>query len=368
MEIQENNMRIGILGGGQLAMMMIEMSSKNHEIDFLVVDPSENPPASKFTRCIKSEYDHKDSLDILIKKCDVVTIDFENVPASALRYVEKHIPVYPTASAVEICQDRLHEKNLFVKNKIKTTNYISIKSLEDLDKGMSKIGTNSILKSRKFGYDGKNQIVINGKSAEDVWNLSGGTSSILENKIDFITELSLIGVRTKSGETFFYPLVENYHKNGILNISIAPYQDVKLQRDAEIIHNKITKELNYVGVLVIEFFLDDTRQLVANEMAPRVHNSGHWTISGANLSQFEAHILAISNMKIDSIKVKGNSAMLNILSKMPSKKVMDENGPAHFYDYGKSERKNRKLGHLTLNNSNKILLMDKVKKISKIIF
>ena len=361
-------MRIGILGGGQLAMMMIEMSSKNNKLDFLVVDPGENPPASKFIKCIKSEYNNKTSLDLLIKECDVVTIDFENVPAGALKYIEQHIPVYPNSKAVEICQDRLFEKNLFVQNQIKTTNFEAIESEEDLIKAIDKIGTNSILKSRTLGYDGKNQIEINNQSPKKVWKSCGEVKSILENKINFSTELSLIGVRTISGETFFYPLVENYHKNGILNVSVAPYEDIKLQKDAETIHNKITNELKYVGVLVIEFFLDENRQLIANEMAPRVHNSGHWTISGANISQFEAHILAIANMEIKPISINNNSAMLNILSKMPNKDIIEKNGPLQFYDYGKSERKNRKLGHLTITNPDRSALMDKVKKISKIIF
>ncbi len=359
----KNKMRIGILGGGQLAMMMIQMSAK-HNIEFIVVDPNENPPASKYTKCIKSDYNDKGSLDYLIDKCDVVTIDFENVPSEALKYLENNISVYPGSYAVEICQDRLKEKDIFNKNNIPTTKYHTVNSKEDLSAAISDLGTDSILKSRKLGYDGKNQIIINEHSAEEAWSLSGKVDAILEKKVDFKTEVSLIGVCTKSYGTLFYPLVENFHRNGILNLSIAPYENSKLQKLAESYHNKITKELNYIGVLVIEFFLDKSDSLIANEMAPRVHNSGHWTNEGANISQFEAHIMAIADIKIQDISVKGNSAMLNIISKMPEN-IDEDNGGYKLYDYGKSERLNRKLGHITFINSDKKDLIKNVNRVSK---
>ena len=254
METLENKMRIGILGGGQLAMMMIQMSAK-HNIDFIVVDPSDNPPASKYAQCIKSDYNDKDSLE-LINECDIVTIDFENVPSEALKYLENKISVYPSSYAVEICQDRLKEKKIFNKHNIPTTEFHTVNSISDLSLAISILGTDSILKSRRLGYDGKNQITINKYSAEEAWLLSGEAEAILEKKVDFKTEVSIIGVCTKSSGTIFYPLVENFHRDGILNLSIAPYNNIKLQKLAESYHNKITKELNYTGVLVIEFFLD----------------------------------------------------------------------------------------------------------------
>ena len=365
MEILENKMRIGILGGGQLAMMMIQMSAK-HNIDFIVVDPSDNPPASKYAQCIKSDYNNKDSLDHLISECDIVTIDFENVPSEALKYLENKISVYPSSYAVEICQDRLKEKKIFNEHNIPTTEFHTVNSISDLSLAINILGTDSILKSRKLGYDGKNQITINQHSAEEVWLLSGKTESILEKKVDFKTEVSIIGVCTKSAGTIFYPLVENFHRDGILNLSIAPYKNIKLQKLAESYHNKITKKLNYTGVLVIEFFLDKSGDLIANEMAPRVHNSGHWTNEGANISQFEAHIMAVADINIENILINGNSAMLNIISKMPKNILVDNN--YKLYDYGKSERLNRKLGHITINNNNKEDLMKDIKKISKSVF
>ncbi|MBT3548848.1 MAG: 5-(carboxyamino)imidazole ribonucleotide synthase [Gammaproteobacteria bacterium] len=356
-------MRIGILGGGQLAMMMVQMSNK-HGIDFIVVDPNDNPPASKYAKCIKAEYNDKDSLDYLIDNCDVVTIDFENVPSDALKYLENKVPVYPGSYAVEICQDRLKEKNIFNKNNIPTTEYCVVSSKDDLASAINVLGTNSILKSRKLGYDGKNQITINEYCAKEAWSLSGKAKAILEKKVDFETEVSIIGICTKSSGTIFYPLVENFHKNGILNLSIAPYENTKLQKLAESYHNKITEELNYIGVLVIEFFIDKSGNLIANEMAPRVHNSGHWTNEGASISQFEAHIMAISGIKIKNISINGNSAMLNILSKMPMD-INNKNPCYKLYDYGKSERLNRKLGHITVTDNNKKELIKNVTKISK---
>ena len=366
METLENKMRIGILGGGQLAMMMIQMSAK-HNIDFIVVDPSDNPPASKYAQCIKSDYNDKDSLDRLINECDIVTIDFENVPSEALKYLEKKISVYPSSYAVEICQDRLKEKKIFNKHNIPTTEFHTVNSISDLSLAISILGTDSILKSRRLGYDGKNQITINKHSAKEAWLLSGEAEAILEKKVDFKTEVSIIGVCPKSSDTIFYPLVENFHRDGILNLSIAPYNNTKLQKLAESYHNKITKELNYTGVLVIEFFLDKSGSLIANEMAPRVHNSGHWTNEGANISQFEAHVMAIADINIKNILINGNSAMLNIISKMPVN-MLTNNNNYKLYDYGKSERLNRKLGHITVNNNDKKDLMKDVEKISKSVF
>ena len=364
MEILQNKMRIGILGGGQLAMMMIEKSSK-HNIEFMVLDPGEKPPASRYVNCIKSQFDDKDSLDKLIDYCDVVTIDFENVPADTLKYIERTIEVLPGSYAVEVCQDRLKEKIIFKENGIPTTDYRVINNPSELSQAVIELGTDAILKSRKFGYDGKNQIHIKDNDLMGVWENSGKVEAILEKKISFKTELSIIGICTKFGDSFFYPLVENFHNNGILNMSIAPYKHDDLQKKAESYHQKISKALNYVGVLVIEFFLDKNNNLIANEMAPRVHNSGHWTNEGANISQFEAHIMAISGINIDNISITGSSGMLNIISKMPDNKFIKENSKYRLYDYGKSERLNRKLGHICLTYEKKETLVSELLKLKE---
>ncbi|MED5274435.1 MAG: 5-(carboxyamino)imidazole ribonucleotide synthase [Pseudomonadota bacterium] len=358
-------MRIGILGGGQLAMMMVSSAHKKYDIDFLVVDPADNPPASKYAKCIKMEYTDPKVLKLLSEECDVVTIDFENVPSNTLLELQKFIKVHPNPRAVEICQDRLNEKTLFVENNIPTNEFFSIDSEKDLKHSIKELGCDSILKSRRFGYDGKNQIIVGDKSIKQVWKGIGEVPSILEKKIDFLTEVSLIGVRLESGETHFYPLVQNFHKDGILSISIVPYKNSELQQQAEAIHKKITELLNYVGVLVIEFFLTKNFQLLVNEMAPRVHNSGHWTIEGANLSQFEAHIRAISGMNIDNIETQGCAAMINLISKLPKKDVLNLDDEMYFYDYGKSEREKRKLGHITIIDNDVKKIHTKLNNLNK---
>ena len=367
MEIQENKMRIGILGGGQLAMMMAESASKKYDIECIVVDPTNNPPASKYARCIKAKYTDSKALQLLAEECDIVTIDFENVSSSALKHLEKYIPVYPNSKSVEICQDRLSEKTLFVENNIPTTKFCPINSENDLKRAIKEFGSDSILKSRRLGYDGKNQIIVNNKISKNIWNDIGCVPSILEEKVDFLTEVSLIGVKLQSGEIYFYPLVENFHRDGILSYSIAPYENLELQKQAETIHKRITKLINYVGVLVIEFFVNKDNQLLANEMAPRVHNSGHWTIQGTNISQFEAHIRAISGMSIENIQTNGHAAMINLISKMPKKDELNLDTNTYFYDYGKNEREKRKLGHITIIDSNAQKLYERLNSLKKII-
>ena len=260
-------MRIGILGGGQLAMMMVESANKKFGFEFIVVDPAKNPPASKYAKCIQSQYDDIKTLDILSSQCDLVTIDFENVPSESLRHLEKKLPVFPNPTSLDICQDRLNEKNLFKKLNIATTNYKSISSKDELKDALDEYSFGSILKSRKLGYDGKNQIIIDEKGLDRIWDKIDGVDSIIENKIDFDTEVSLIGARTHDKKTFFYPLIENFHENGILSISISPLSQEKnirdrLQIQAEAILNSIMNELNYIGVLVIEFFLDKDLNLL----------------------------------------------------------------------------------------------------------
>ena len=357
-------MKVGILGGGQLAMMMIQSSIEDN-IEFIVVDPSDNPPANKYVECIKSEFDDRRVLDKLSQECDVVTIDFENVPFSSLKYLESKVDVHPNSKAVEICQDRLKEKELFKECGIPVTRYNKIDSIDSLHGTKELFSNGAILKSRFFGYDGKNQVDLNVSNLKTAFEACGGDKLIIEEKVNFIKELSLIGVRDKKGVTAFYPLVENKHINGILHTSIAPYDDNKLQKKAQTYHNILTDKMNYVGVLVIEFFLDSENKLIANEMAPRVHNSGHWTIEGANVSQFKAHIKSVIGEEISDIKVDKFVAMMNILSTMPNLTMLDMSNQIQIYDYGKTERKNRKLGHITIIEKDKDKLLNRVKMLEK---
>ncbi len=357
-------MKVGILGGGQLAMMMIQSSIEDN-IEFIVVDPSDNPPANKYVKCIKSDFDDMGMLDKLSQECDVVTIDFENVPSSSLKYLERKIDVHPNSKAVEICQDRLKEKELFQECKIPVTRYIKIDSEDSLDSSKKLFSNGAILKSRFFGYDGKNQVDLDISNLKTAFQTCGGSRLIIEEKVSFIKELSLIGVRDKKGGTAFYPLVENKHINGILHTSVAPYEDDKLQKEAQHYHHLLTDKMNYVGVLVIEFFLDSENKLIANEMAPRVHNSGHWTIEGANISQFKSHIKSVTGDNINNIKVDNYAAMMNILSTMPDLTSLDIHNEVKMYDYGKTERRNRKLGHITIIDKDKDKLLNRIKLLEK---
>ena len=357
-------MKVGILGGGQLAMMMIQSSIKDN-IEFVVVDPSDNPPASKYVKCIKSEFDNEEMLNRLTQECDVVTIDFENVPSSALKYLEGKIDVHPNSKAVELCQDRFKEKKLFEECGIPVTRYNKIDDIDSLFVSKESFSNGAILKSRFFGYDGKNQVDLDVSDLKTAFETCGGDKLIIEEKVSFTKELSLIGVRNKKGKTTFYPLVENSHVNGILHTSIVPYDNDQLQKKAQNYHNLLTNKMSYVGVLVIEFFLDGANKLIANEMAPRVHNSGHWTIEGANISQFKAHIKSVIGEEINDIKVDKYAAMINILSTMPNLTLSDLPHNVKIYDYGKTERKGRKLGHITIIDKDKNKLLNKIKWFEK---
>ena len=357
-------MKVGILGGGQLAMMMVQSSIEDN-VEFIVVDPSDNPPANKYVKCIRSEFDDTRMLDKLSRECDVVTIDFENVPSASLKYLESKIDVHPNSEAVEICQDRLKEKKLFEECKIPVTSYKKIDSIDELDTSKKLFSNGAILKSRFFGYDGKNQVDLDISNIKNAFEACGGSKLIIEEKVSFIKELSLIGVRDIKGRTAFYPLVENIHVNGILHTSIAPYDDNDLQEKAQNYHNLLSDKMNYVGVLVVEFFLDNENNLIANEMAPRVHNSGHWTIEGANISQFRSHIKSVMGQDISEINVDNYAAMMNILSTMPDLTMSGISNILKIYNYGKTERKNRKLGHITIIDKDKDKLLDRIKLLEK---
>jgi len=360
-------MKIAIFGAGQLAMMMIQ-ADKDKKHDFIVIDPNPNPPASHYAEHIQTEYDDATTLNKIANDCEVATIDFENVCVDAMRKLEKTIPVHPSSHALEICQDRLKEKSLFKKLDIKTTEYYPINNSNDLEKHIDN-NKSYILKSRRFGYDGKNQyrIIPNKKIETDLTK----KECILEEFVDFDAEVSLICVRSLTGNIFYYPLVENSHTNGILSMSICPSSYSNLQADAEEISRRLLESMNYVGVLVVEFFVSKGSTLIANEMAPRVHNSGHWTIEGANISQFLAHINSISGELNNDLSIDYMpSVMFNILSEHISNKKMNmlkNDYDVFLHDYHKAERKDRKLGHITHISKNRDELIQNMDAILDIL-
>lgn len=359
-------MVIGIIGGGQLAKMLI-LAGYPMGQEFIVLDPSSEAAGGRVAPQITGEYDDEIKLLELAEKVDLVTFDFENVPAAAIKKLQQSVPVYPPVKALSVAQDRLLEKNLFKKLNIATPTFADIPNIQSLYTAVQMLGLPAILKTRRMGYDGKGQFLLrNLNEIEAAWKTIAGQAAILETFIPFDFEVSLLSVRNRSGETAFYPLVHNTHKNGILNISIAPFHDIDLQRQAETQVIALLQELNYVGVLAVEFFVKN-KQLIANEMAPRVHNSGHWTIEGAGVSQFENHLRAIMDLPLGTTDVQGYAAMINFISRIPPAEDILKIPGCHFHSYGKTPRPGRKLGHATLRAADKDVLNQKIQMIQAII-
>ena len=337
-------MKIAIFGAGQLAMMMIQ-SDKEKKHEFLVIDPSDNPPASNYAQHIQSEYNDKNTLAKVSKHCDIATIDFENVCVESMREIEKYIPVRPCPNALEICQDRLKEKNLFKNLDIKTTNFSEVNSLDDLTQQIQQ-NKSYILKSRRFGYDGKNQYRI--KPNTEIMTDLISQECILEEVVNFDAEVSLICVKSVDESVMYFPLIENTHKNGILSVSRFPSKYTHLQSDAELIGAKLLESMKYVGVLVIEFFVK-ADQLLANEMAPRVHNSGHWTIDACITSQFEQLVRVVCGLPLGSTQRHSNALMQNLIGEDAERwHEVTANNEYKLHLYGKKTvRSGRKMGHVT---------------------
>lgn len=342
-------MTIGVLGGGQLG-RMLALAGIPLGLRFRFLDPDPQAPAGVVGDLITTKYDDAEGLDALAGSCDLVTYEFENVPDAAARRLLEHVPVFPPPEALQIAQDRLHEKRFFRSLDIPTAPFEPVDTPEDLDRALARIGTPAILKTRRFGYDGKGQYVLRSPDdAPHAWQALGGVPLILEGFVPFDRELSIIGVRGRSGELAFYPLVENHHREGILRLSIAPAPGwtPELQAQAESEARRVLERLGYVGVLTIELFACGD-VLVANEMACRVHNSGHWTIEGSIASQFENHVRAVCGLPLGSTRSLGASAMLNFIGDHPPVAEMLAIPDLHVHLYGKSPRAGRKVGHATL--------------------
>ena len=359
-------MTVGILGGGQLG-YMLALAGYPLGLRFRFLDPSPEAPVGRIAQRVTADFGDEAALEKFAAGLELVTYEFENVPVSATRFLGERVPVFPPPAALEIAQDRLLEKALFRKLGIATTEFAPIQNLAALDAAIAKIGLPAVLKTCRLGYDGKGQWML--RTAADVARLKteigdtfagasgsngaagtrGSTPFILERFISFTRELSILGVRARNGEIAFYPLVENRHHGGILRLSIAPAPalDAALQSQAEDFARKALVSLHYAGVLAIEFFECEGR-LLANEMAPRVHNSGHWSIEGAITSQFENHLRAILDFPLGSTKATGFAAMLNLIGETPETAEILAVPGAHLHLYGKSPRPGRKLGHVTL--------------------
>lgn len=342
-------MSIGILGGGQLG-YMLALAGYPFGLRFRFLDPSPEAPVGRIAPRVTGDFSDRAALEKFAHGLEVVTYEFENVPVDAVHFLAKKVSVFPPPGALEAAQDRLREKQLFEKLSIATTEFASVPASSDLDLALKKVGLPAVLKTRRMGYDGKGQWLL--RTQEDVRMAKDGLPRlpfIAERLVPFTRELSVLAVRGKAGETAFYPLVENHHRNGILRLSLAPAPGVgpEIQKAAEDAARKVLESLQYVGVLAIEFFECDGK-LLANEMAPRVHNSGHWTIEGAVTSQFENHLRAINGFPLGSTTPIGASAMINLIGELPVSAQVLAIPSAHLHLYGKEPRPGRKLGHVTL--------------------
>jgi 5-(carboxyamino)imidazole ribonucleotide synthase len=284
----------------------------------------------------------------LAASSDVITYEFENVPVEALLRIADRVPVFPPPEALRSAQDRLAEKQLFDELQIPLPRYRAVDSMDDLQAAVDSIGLPLVLKTRRFGYDGKGQYLVKtGSDIEGAWRALGGAALIAEEWLDFDYEVSAIGVRTPRGESAVYPLTQNEHVAGILRRSRAPVDAPVLAEKAHAYMHALLTHLEYVGVLALELFVAGDR-LLANEFAPRVHNSGHWTIEGAETSQFENHLRAVTDQPPGPVACLGHAGMLNLIGEIPNAARHLAIPGCWLHDYGKAPREHRKLGHITV--------------------
>ncbi|MBN6104652.1 5-(carboxyamino)imidazole ribonucleotide synthase [Xanthomonas sp. CFBP 8703] len=343
---------VGILGGGQLARMMA-VAGAPLGLRFVMLDTVADACAGQVAPLQVGDYRDEAALAAFAARVDVATFDFENVPAASAEWLAGQVPVFPNPRALAVAQDRLAEKTLFRELGIPVPDFAAIGSRAELDAALAQVGTPCILKTRRLGYDGKGQFRI--KSAADAdaaWAALGAQAAsvglIVEAFVPFQREISVVAVRGRDGEFRTWPLTENWHVQGVLSASLAPAQaDAALERAAIAHAQALAERLQYVGVFALELFCRDG-ELLANEMAPRVHNSGHWTIEGAETSQFENHLRAVLGLPLGSTHMLGHACMLNWIGQMPDAVPVLAQPGGHWHDYGKDAREGRKVGHATL--------------------
>ncbi len=355
---------IGVIGAGQLG-QMLGYAGKRLGLEFVFLDPSDKPPAASVGTVLQYAFDSEEGLQKLAEATDIITYEFENVPVSAIEKLAPVTTVYPPAQALEHAQDRLAEKNLFCELNIPVPGFHAVDSMVDLCEAKKRLGLPVVLKTRRLGYDGKGQFVIRSDTdMESAISALGGSDLIAEQWVSFDREVSAIGARNLRGEIVVYPLTENVHKDGILSVSRAPADAADLAGTATDYLTRLLARLDYVGVLALELFVINDG-LMANEFAPRVHNSGHWTIEGAKTSQFENHLRAILNMTPGDTDTSGSVGMINLIGEMPDNRELFQSPPATLHDYGKDPRPGRKLGHVTVVTKDATARDNTLRKLAK---
>ncbi|HEY5613199.1 MAG TPA: 5-(carboxyamino)imidazole ribonucleotide synthase [Lysobacter sp.] len=358
---------VGILGGGQLA-RMLALSGAPLGLRFLVMDTASDACAGQFAPMVVGDYRDEAALAEFASKVDVATFDFENVPSEAAHWLAERVAVFPAPSALATAQDRLAEKSLFRELGIPVPDFAVVDSREALDAAIATIGSPSILKTRRLGYDGKGQFRIKTPvDADAAWEALGAQATtvglILEAFVAFERELSVVAVRGRDGEFRTWPLTENWHVDGVLSASLAPARvDAAITDTAFAYARRLAESLDYVGVFALELFCHGG-ELLANELAPRVHNSGHWTIEGAETSQFENHLRAVLGLALGDTRMLGHACMLNWIGEMPDAGAVLREPGGHWHDYGKSPRVGRKVGHATLRADSAEALAETLRRV-----
>ncbi len=358
---------LGMLGGGQLGRMFV-MAAHAMGYHVIVLDPDPDSPAGRIAdEHIHASYSDHWAIEQLINNCDAVTTEFENIPADTLKKIEQSIPVRPPAAAVEIAQNRIAEKTFLADNGFDTAQFFPIYEKEDLDFALTQIGGTAILKVASFGYDGKGQAIINNlDEAINAYEAMGSVHCVLEEKVALASEVSVVLARGHDGEITCYPVGENHHVNGILEYTAVPSSMPKRILDMAINEaSQFSEKLNYCGVMAVEFFYTTDDRLLINEVAPRPHNSGHYTIDACKTSQFEQQVRMLCGLPAGSVELLSPVVMFNILGDMwvngePDWAQLLSNPNVKLHLYGKREaRAGRKMGHFTcLGNSTSELLQE----------
>lgn len=358
---------VGILGGGQLARMMV-LAGAPMGLRFELFDPAADACGAQVAPLQVAAFDDEAALAAFAARVDVVTFDFENVPARSAKFLAERVPVHPDPDALAVAQDRLSEKTLFQSLGIPLPPFADIRSRDELAAKVAEFGMPCIVKTRRLGYDGKGQFRIrNAADIDAAWDTLGSqvekTGLILEGFVAFDREVSVVAVRGQDGEFRAWPITGNWHVNGVLSASLAPAQLSAAQHEAAIGYARaLAERLDYVGVFALELFCRGD-ELLANEMAPRVHNSGHWTIEGSETSQFDNHLRAVLGLPLGDTRMLGHACMLNWIGQMPDANAVLGQAGGHWHDYGKQARDGRKVGHATLRDDDATALAGALERV-----
>jgi len=359
---------VGVLGGGQLA-RMLALAGLPLDLRVRAWDPSPDPPAAPVAEHVHGEWGDPAALDRFVRGLEVATLELEGIPVATAEAVAARVPLYPSARALAATRDRLEEKRLALAHGIATAPFAAVDDEASLVAALHEVGVPAVLKRRTEGYDGRGQAVVRDEaSALRAWRELGGATSVLEGFVAFEREVSIVAARALDGRVAFYPLVENLHRDGILRRTIAPAPGVsaELETAARDLAARLLEALGYVGVAAFELFEVGGR-LLLNEIAPRVHNSGHWTIEGASTSQFENHLRAVTGLPLGSTEPLGFSAMCNLIGDAPDPAALLAIPGVHLHLYGKEPRAGRKIGHVTVRAADRDGLLEVLGRVERVI-